>query len=172
MPLINTYVLSMPGYFLHIILVWAYGSHGWDWDQMPMPTLLDPVADTVVLADIGSVVWWADADVLASRDANEPANSLAPSKLVHCKHSLDQMSWYNIAYLCVVKWSGYTKDHNTWEPEENCKNSCDLIDDFHKKNPFTLRKLCTNIFAGLVFKPYENLMEPNKTTLSRLEVKT
>ena len=67
MPLINTYVLSMPGYFLHIILVRAHGSHGRDWDQMLMPTLLDSVADPVVLADIGSMVWWADADVLASR---------------------------------------------------------------------------------------------------------
>ena len=28
-----------------------------DRDQMPMPTSLDLVADTVVLADIGSVVW-------------------------------------------------------------------------------------------------------------------
>ena len=69
---------------------------------MPMPTLPDPVADTVVLADIGSVVWSAEADVLASRDANEPANLLAPSKSVHCKRSLDRTSWYNVAYLCGV----------------------------------------------------------------------
>ena len=72
----------------------------------------------------------------------------------------------------LVKWSGYTKDYNTWEPEENCENSHDLIDDFHKKNPSAPHKLHTNIFAGLVFKPYENLMEPSKTTLSRLEVET
>ena len=72
----------------------------------------------------------------------------------------------------LVKWPGYTEDHNTWEPEENCENSRDLIDDFHKKNPSALRKLRANIFAGLVFKPYENLTEPSKTTLSRLEVET
>ena len=67
---------------------------------MPMPTSPDLVADTVVLADIGSVVWSADADVLAGRDANEPANSLASSQSVHCKRSLDRMSRYNVAYLC------------------------------------------------------------------------
>ena len=39
----------------------------------------------------------------------------------------------------LVKWSGYTEDHNTWEPEENCENSRDLIEDFHKKNPSALR---------------------------------
>ena len=72
----------------------------------------------------------------------------------------------------LVKWSGYTKDHNTWEPKDNCENSCDLIKDFHKKNPSAPCKLCANIFTGLVFKPYENLTEPSRTTLSRLEVKT
>ena len=74
---------------------------------MPMPTLPDPVADTVVLADIGSVVWSAEADVLAGWDANEPVNLLAPSKSVHCKHLLDRTSWYNVAYLCVDSISSW-----------------------------------------------------------------
>ena len=68
---------------------------------MPMPTSPDHVADMVVLADIGSVVWSADANVLAGQDANEPVNSLAPSESVHCKHSLDRTSRYNVAYLCA-----------------------------------------------------------------------
>ena len=78
------------------------------------------------------------------------------------------LKWGALEYL--VKWSGYTKDYDTWEPEANCANSRDLIEDFHKKNPSALRKLCANVFSGLVFKPYENLTEPNKTTLSHLEV--
>ena len=72
----------------------------------------------------------------------------------------------------LVKWSGYTEDHNTWEPEDNCENSRDLIEDFHKKNPSAPRKLRANIFASLVFKLYENLTESNKTTLSHLKVET
>ena len=72
----------------------------------------------------------------------------------------------------MVKWSGYAEDHNTWESEANCTNSHDLIEDFHKKIPSALHKLCTNIFSGLVFKPYKNLTEPNKITLSHLEVET
>ena len=72
----------------------------------------------------------------------------------------------------LVKWSGYTEDHNIWESEDNCKNSRNLIEDFHKKNPSASCKLHANIFTSLVFKPYKNLTESNKTTLSCLEVET
>jgi len=37
----------------------------------------------------------------------------------------------------LVKWSSYTDDYNTWEPEANCTNSCDIINEFYKSNPST-----------------------------------
>ena len=69
----------------------------------------------------------------------------------------------------LVKWSGYTDDHNTWKSKLNLKNSKESINDFHKSNPSTLHKLCANIFEGLVFKSFENLCDP-VNTLFRLEV--
>ena len=71
----------------------------------------------------------------------------------------------------LVKWFGYTDDHNTWEPESNLGNSKEVINNFHKSNPSALRKLRANIFEGLVFKSFENLCEP-VNILSRLEVET
>ena len=70
-----------------------------------------------------------------------------------------------------VKWSGYTDDYNTWEPELNLTNSKESINNFHRSNPSAPHKLCTNIFDGLVFKLFENLCDPINI-LSRLEVKT
>ena len=35
--------------------------------------------------------------------ADVPANLLAPSELLQCNHSLDQVSCYNVAYLCAHK---------------------------------------------------------------------
>ena len=35
----------------------------------------------------------------------------------------------------LVKWSGYTNDHNTWESKSNLVNSKEVINDFHKLNP-------------------------------------
>ena len=32
----------------------------------------------------------------------------------------------------LVKWSGYTDDHNTWEPKSNLDNSKEAINNFHK----------------------------------------
>jgi len=55
----------------------------------------------------------------------------------------------------LVKWSGYTDDYNTWEPEANCTNSHDIINEFHKSNPSTSRKLNAQAFAGLIFHVIE-----------------
>ena len=71
----------------------------------------------------------------------------------------------------LVKWFGYTDDHNTWEPELNLTNSKEAINEFHKSNPSAPRKLRANIFEGLVFKLCENLCNP-VNILSRLEVET
>jgi len=70
----------------------------------------------------------------------------------------------------LVKWSGYTDDYNTWEPEANCANSRDIINEFYKSNPSTPRKLNAQAFTGLIFRPYDNLTEPNNSTVSHLEV--
>jgi len=70
----------------------------------------------------------------------------------------------------LVKWSGYTDDYNTWEPEANCTNSHNIINEFYKSNPSASRKLNAQAFAGLIFRPYDNLTEPKNSTVSRLEV--
>jgi len=72
----------------------------------------------------------------------------------------------------LVKWSGYTDDYNTWEPEANCANSRDIIKEFYKSNPSAPWKLRAQDFAGLVFHPYDNLTEPKNSAVFRLEVKT
>ena len=81
-----------------------------------------------------------------------------------------QLKHGKLEYL--VKWSEYTDDYNTWEPEANCTNSCEIIEDFYKKNPSALQKLCAGTFARLMFKKYENLTKPKKNAVSHLEVKT
>ena len=36
----------------------------------------------------------------------------------------------NLQYL--VKWLGYTEEHNTWEPLSNLKNAKEAVKEFHK----------------------------------------
>jgi len=70
----------------------------------------------------------------------------------------------------LVKWSSYTDDYNTWEPEANCTNSHDIINGFYKSNPSALQKLNAQAFTGLIFRPYNNLTEPKNSAVSCLEV--
>ena len=53
--------------------------------------------DSVVNAEPESARW----SLIGSRYvASSPVNLLALNESVQCIHSLDQMSWYNVAYLC------------------------------------------------------------------------
>ena len=70
----------------------------------------------------------------------------------------------------LVKWSSYTDDYNTWEPEANWANSRNIINEFYKSNPSAPRMLNTQTFAELIFCPYDNLTEPKNSAVSCLKV--
>jgi len=65
----------------------------------------------------------------------------------------------------LVKWYSYTDDYNTWEPEANCTNSRDIINEFYKSNHSTPRKLNAQAFTGLIFHSYDNLTEPKNSAV-------
>jgi Chromo (CHRromatin Organisation MOdifier) domain len=76
------------------------------------------------------------------------------------KYKVEQIldSWLyrgNLQYL--VKWLGYTKEHNTWEPASNLINSKEAVDKFHWAHPSApphIRSL-----SPFRFRPIENYME-------------
>ena len=52
-----------------------------------------------------------------------------------------QLYWGNLQYL--VKWLGYTEEHNMWEPLSNLTNADKAVKDFHKRYPAAPRRIQT-----------------------------
>ena len=60
----------------------------------------------------------------------------------------------------LVKWKGYTDEHNSWEPETNVKHSKKLLTEFHKQNPSAPRRISTIDFSTLRFHPMVTFTDP------------
>lgn len=78
-----------------------------------------------------------------------------------------RLRYGHLQYL--VKWKGYTIEHNMWEPESNLTNFKTLIKDFHRQNPSAPRKMNAISMDNFLsfFKPifsYTDITFPKFTT--------
>jgi Chromo (CHRromatin Organisation MOdifier) domain len=70
----------------------------------------------------------------------------------------------------LVKWEGYTDENNSWEPEDNCRNSADAIHHFYNKYPNAPWRIAQMQYEKLEFRLYQNFMVSDYHTISRMEV--
>ena len=57
----------------------------------------------------------------------------------------------------LVKWLGYTEEHNTWEPADNLEHAQEAIDLFHQTHPSAPRRIRSLSLS--LFRPIENFTE-------------
>jgi hypothetical protein len=61
----------------------------------------------------------------------------------------------------LVKWKGYTKEHNSWEPQKNLSNAQEKIKDFYKRNGGAIRKIRKEDFDNIPWRKIENYTSGN-----------
>ena len=53
----------------------------------------------------------------------------------------------------LVRWKGYGKGDDSWEPAKNLKNAPHTIDDFYKRHPGAPKKINAVHFASMPWQP-------------------
>jgi Chromo (CHRromatin Organisation MOdifier) domain len=69
-------------------------------------------------------------DLIAGQEEWEVENVLASRR---------QGCWKKLQYL--IRWKGFSKVHNSWEPPENLENAHKAIKDFHQTHPKAIQQI-------------------------------
>jgi len=59
--------------------------------------------------------------------------------------------WHRRRFQFLIKWKGFSREHNSWEVASNVK-APDLVTEYYRKHPATPRHICRTDFDTL-FKP-------------------
>lgn len=79
---------------------------------------------------------------------------------------------YRGKFQYLVKWKGYTAEHNTWEPVSNVENTKDAVKQFHPSYPLApqrIRFTSSEDFTKL-FRPWENYTTTPQGSTSCLNI--
>ena len=59
--------------------------------------------------------------------------------------------WHRRRFQFLVKWKGFSREHNSWEVASDVK-ALDLVAEYYRKHPAALRRICQTDFDA-IFNP-------------------
>jgi len=65
--------------------------------------------------------------------------------------------WHRRRFQFLVKWKGFSREHNSWEAASDVK-ALDLVAEYYRKHPAAPRHICQTDFNA-IFQPQNHCFE-------------
>lgn len=69
----------------------------------------------------------------------------------------------------MVKWKGYTNEHNTWKPEKNLEHAPEWVQAFHSRHSAAPCQIAATIFQELIWKPKHVFTTPTISHTTKID---
>ena len=99
------------------------------------------------------------APTIKGQKADEPGPIEVQGQEEYEVESILDSRRYRRKLQFLVKWKGYTSEHNSWEPEDNLKNAQSQIKKFYKENSGAVRRIREDVFEAIPWRKIENFTD-------------
>ncbi|KIL58196.1 hypothetical protein M378DRAFT_15702 [Amanita muscaria Koide BX008] len=123
------------------------------WLKLPKSLTIHPVVNVSSIRPYRAPAFKGQkADEPAPVEINEKGESYEVERILDSRRHRGKLEF-------LVKWKGYTAEHNSFESEADVENAKARVKQFYKENPGAIRRLRREVFDAIPWRNMENFTE-------------